>query len=77
MPGGSNADGGITISFEKMNKIALSSDKKIASFQPGHTWFDIYSALEGDNLAVIGGRVSPPRCTVHLLLVCSNPQSGS
>ena len=58
VPGGSNIAGGITVSFEKMGKNALSADKKIASFQPGHTWFDIYSALEGDNLAVIGGRVS-------------------
>ncbi|KAF1847782.1 FAD-binding domain-containing protein [Cucurbitaria berberidis CBS 394.84] len=58
VPGGSNVDGGITISFEKMSKIALSADKKIASFQPGHTWFDIYTALEAENLAVVGGRVS-------------------
>ncbi|KAH9867153.1 hypothetical protein IAQ61_007745 [Plenodomus lingam] len=56
--GGSNIDNGMTISFEKMNQIALSSDTKIASFQPGHTWLDIYSALEKDNLTVIGGRVS-------------------
>ncbi|KAH7066736.1 hypothetical protein BKA63DRAFT_126814 [Paraphoma chrysanthemicola] len=58
VPGGSNIAGGITISFEKLSKIALSSDKKIVSFQPGHTWFDIYSALEKDNVTVIGGRVA-------------------
>jgi hypothetical protein len=57
VPGGSNIEGGITISFEKLSKIALSADKKTVSFQPGHTWFDIYSALEKDNVAVIGGRV--------------------
>lgn len=58
VPGGSNIDGGVTISLEKLNKITLSADKKIASFQPGHTWFDIYTALEKENVAVIGGRVS-------------------
>jgi FAD/FMN-containing dehydrogenase len=57
VPGGSNIDGGITISFEKMGKIALSSDKKIVSFQPGHIWHDIYTALEKDNVTIIGGRV--------------------
>lgn len=58
VPGGSNIEGGITISFEKMSKITLSSDKKTVSFQPGNTWFDIYSTLEKDNVAIIGGRVS-------------------
>ncbi|KAF2026757.1 FAD-binding domain-containing protein [Setomelanomma holmii] len=58
IPGGSNIQGGITISFEKLSKIALSADKKTVSFQPGHTWFDIYTALEKYNVAVIGGRVS-------------------
>jgi FAD/FMN-containing dehydrogenase len=58
VPGGSNVEGGITISFEKLSKITLAADKKAASFQPGHTWFDIYTALEKDNTAVIGGRVS-------------------
>ncbi|KAF3037102.1 hypothetical protein E8E12_006131 [Didymella heteroderae] len=58
VPGGSNIEGGITISFEKLSKITLAADKKSASFQPGHTWYDIYTALEKDNAAVIGGRVS-------------------
>jgi FAD/FMN-containing dehydrogenase len=58
VPGGSNVEGGITISFEKLSKITLAADRKTASFQPGHTWFDIYTALEKDNTAVIGGRVS-------------------
>jgi FAD/FMN-containing dehydrogenase len=40
-----------------MNKIALSTDKKIASFQPGNTWYNIYTTLEKDNVAVLGGRV--------------------
>lgn len=58
VPGGSNIEGGITISFESLRKITLAADKKTASFQPGHTWVDIYTALEKNNTAVIGGRVS-------------------
>ncbi|KAJ4992468.1 FAD binding domain-containing protein [Stagonosporopsis vannaccii] len=58
VPGGSNIDGGITISFEKLDKISLSADKKTASFQPGHTWNDIYTALEQDQVIVVGGRVA-------------------
>ncbi|ORX94635.1 hypothetical protein BCR34DRAFT_499113 [Clohesyomyces aquaticus] len=58
VPGGSNVDGGITVSFEKMNLVSASPDKKTVSFQPGNTWFSVYSALESQNLAVIGGRVS-------------------
>lgn len=41
-----------------MKAIALSSDKATVSIQPGNTWFDIYTALEKDNIAVVGGRVS-------------------
>lgn len=58
VPGGSNVDGGITISFEKMNKISLAADKESASFQPGNTWLNVYTALEKDNTTVIGGRVA-------------------
>ncbi|KAG9199907.1 hypothetical protein G6514_007807 [Epicoccum nigrum] len=58
VPGGSNVDGGITISFEKLNRIVLADDKKTASFQPGNTWFDVYSALEKHNTTIIGGRVA-------------------
>ncbi|KAI5458333.1 hypothetical protein BGZ63DRAFT_515057 [Mariannaea sp. PMI_226] len=56
--GASNIDGGITISFENLNSITLSSDKKTASIQPGNTWQTIYTQLAKSNLAVIGGRVS-------------------
>lgn len=58
VPGGSNIEGGITISFEKMNKTTASSDKKSATFEPGQTWYDVYTKLEKDEVAIIGGRVS-------------------
>jgi FAD/FMN-containing dehydrogenase len=56
--GGSNIDGGITISFENMNKITLSEDKKTVSFQPGNTWLNVYNTLQKDNVTIIGGRVA-------------------
>lgn len=58
VPGGSNVNGGITISFERLNKITLAADKKTASYQPGHRWVDVYTALEKDNVTVVGGRVA-------------------
>lgn len=50
--------GGITVALENMKSITLSSDKKVASIEPGNTWYDVYTQLQGQNLAVIGGRVS-------------------
>ncbi|KAJ4338024.1 hypothetical protein N0V95_008175, partial [Ascochyta clinopodiicola] len=58
VPGGSNTEGGITISFEKLDKISVSANKKTVSFQPGHTWNEIYTALEQEEIIVIGGRVA-------------------
>ncbi|OAG24666.1 FAD-binding domain-containing protein [Alternaria alternata] len=56
--GASNIDGGITVLFERMKQITLSKDKKVASIGPGNLWYDIYTTLAKDNLAVVGGRVS-------------------
>ena len=56
--GASSIQGGITVSFEGMKNMVLSEDRKIASVQPGNTWYDVYHQLEPDNLTVIGGRVS-------------------
>ncbi|KAJ4377188.1 hypothetical protein N0V83_000011 [Neocucurbitaria cava] len=56
--GASSADGGITVTFEKMKQIKLSGDKKIVSIEPGNLWYDIYTTLAADDLAVVGGRVS-------------------
>jgi FAD/FMN-containing dehydrogenase len=67
VPEGSNIEDGITISMEKMNKVAVSADRKTVSFQPGQTWFDIYTALERDNLTIVGGRVSPT-CGIEFVL---------
>jgi hypothetical protein len=56
--GASSVDGGVTVTFEKMKQISLSKDKKIAAIEPGNVWYDIYTALQSENLAVVGGRVS-------------------
>ncbi|KAF2001647.1 Glucooligosaccharide oxidase [Amniculicola lignicola CBS 123094] len=56
--GASSIQGGITVSFKNMKDISLSADKKIASIEPGNTWFDVYTTLQPNNLAVVGGRVS-------------------
>ena len=58
VPGGSNIEGGITISFEKMDKTVASSDRKSATFEPGQTWYDVYTKLEKHEVTIIGGRVS-------------------
>jgi hypothetical protein len=56
--GASSVDGGMTVTFERMKDITLSQDKKIAAIQPGNLWYDIYTNLQNDSLAVVGGRVS-------------------
>ena len=55
--GASSIEGGITVSFENLRSVTLSDDKKVAYVQPGNTWGTVYSALEKDDVAVIGGRV--------------------
>ncbi|CAI6336543.1 unnamed protein product [Periconia digitata] len=56
--GGSNIDGGITVSLENLKQISLSSDKKIAAVGPGNRWIDVYQTLDPDEVTVVGGRVS-------------------
>ncbi|USP78122.1 fad binding domain-containing protein [Curvularia clavata] len=58
VPGGSNIQNGITISFEKMSKTTVSADRKSVTFEPGQTWRDVYSKLAKDNIIIIGGRAA-------------------
>jgi FAD/FMN-containing dehydrogenase len=55
--GAATIEGGITVSFENLKGIKLSSDKKIVAVQPGNTWSDVLAALEKSDVAVVGGRV--------------------
>ncbi|KAF1918568.1 hypothetical protein BDU57DRAFT_547586 [Ampelomyces quisqualis] len=56
--GASSVDGGVTVTFEKMKRIKLSADKKIVAVEPGNLWYDIYTSLQNESLAVVGGRVA-------------------
>jgi FAD/FMN-containing dehydrogenase len=56
--GASSIENGITISMERLNQIVVSSDKTVSDIGPGNHWVDVYSALEKQNLTVVGGRVS-------------------
>jgi FAD/FMN-containing dehydrogenase len=55
--GASNIDGGITVSLERFNKIQALSNS-VATVGAGTRWYDVYTALETSNLAVVGGRAS-------------------
>jgi FAD/FMN-containing dehydrogenase len=55
--GAATIEGGITVSFENLKGIKLSSDKKTVAVQPGNTWSDVLATLEKSDVAVVGGRV--------------------
>ncbi|KAM0717763.1 hypothetical protein Q7P37_006095 [Cladosporium fusiforme] len=52
----SNIQGGVTISFEKLNDISISSDRSIVTLGPGNDWQRVYSYLAEYDLTAIGGR---------------------
>lgn len=56
--GASNSEGGITVAFDQMRGIELAEDKSVVGVEPGNTWYDVYTRLESEGLAVVGGRVS-------------------
>ncbi|PVH99651.1 FAD-binding domain-containing protein [Periconia macrospinosa] len=56
--GGSNIEGGITVSLENLNQISLSEDKNTAAVGPGNRWIDVYQTLDPQGVTVVGGRVS-------------------
>ena len=69
--GASSIEGGITIALEKINQVTLSPDKKTAAIGSGNTWYEVYTQLEGQNLTVIGGRVSAFHRSCFSPLLCS------
>ena len=56
--GGSNIQGGVTIDLARLDQLSLSPGKTETSVGPGLVWYDVYSYLEPQGVAVIGGRVS-------------------
>ncbi|KLJ05581.1 hypothetical protein EMPG_10913 [Blastomyces silverae] len=57
IPGYSNTDGGVLITFSGMKQLELSGDKSFVSVGPGNTWGNVYEYLEPHGLVSLGGRV--------------------
>jgi hypothetical protein len=53
----SSIDGGITVSMERFNQVAVSNDKKYANIGAGNRWVDVYKNIEKSGVSVVGGRV--------------------
>ncbi|RAL65682.1 hypothetical protein DID88_005350 [Monilinia fructigena] len=51
---------GVFISLAKLNHVKLASDKSSVEIGTGNRWTEVYSALDGTNVNVVGGRVSGP-----------------
>lgn len=55
--GAATIEGGITVSFENLKGIRLSSDRKTVAVQPGNDWGDVLTALSTTGVTVVGGRI--------------------
>ena len=55
--GAANIEDGVTIDLGSMRQIVISSDKSTTLVGGGARWFDVYSKLDQQGLAVSGGRV--------------------
>ncbi|CCG85154.1 Predicted protein [Taphrina deformans PYCC 5710] len=51
---------GVFISMVRLKSISLASDKSSVTFGTGNIWSDLYSALDGTDVNVVGGRVTGP-----------------
>ena len=56
--GASNIQGGLTIDLANLNQIQVSQDKTLTHIGAGNRWVNVYSKLDEQQLAVIGGRVA-------------------
>lgn len=56
--GSSNAEAGVTIDLVKLNSIEVANDGTTVRIGAGNVWGDIYTTLEQQGLAVVGGRVA-------------------
>lgn len=50
---------GILISSRNMRTLQLSDDRDTLTIGPGLRWSDVYTALDGTEVTVLGGRGSP------------------
>ncbi|KAH6627469.1 hypothetical protein F5144DRAFT_621651 [Chaetomium tenue] len=51
---------GVHITLKRLNQVDLSEDKKIVTLGFGQGWADVYDALDGTGVSVVGGRVPGP-----------------
>ena len=51
---------GVHITLKRLNQVDLSEDKKIVTLGFGQGWTDVYDALDGTGVNVVGGRVPGP-----------------
>lgn len=55
--GFSSVDGGVLISFNKLNSTTYDPDSQAADIGPGSVWADAVGALEPYGVTVVGGRI--------------------
>lgn len=51
---------GVHITLKRLNQVDLSEDKKVVTLGFGQGWADVYDALDGTGVSVVGGRVPGP-----------------
>ena len=56
--GASNIQDGLTIDLANLNQVEVSQDRTSTNVGAGNRWIDVYSKLEEQQLAVLGGRVA-------------------
>ncbi|KAH8112912.1 FAD-binding domain-containing protein [Phellopilus nigrolimitatus] len=56
-PGFSSTEG-VQIAMTRFNEVVYNADAGTVDIGPGLIWDDVYSALEGYNVSVVGGRVT-------------------
>jgi len=57
-PGFSNINGEVTIDMRGMKEIELREEEGVIRVGAGALWGEVYDAVEGKNLSVMGGRIS-------------------
>ncbi|KAH6839507.1 hypothetical protein B0I37DRAFT_408919 [Chaetomium sp. MPI-CAGE-AT-0009] len=57
---GFSSTAGVHITLKRLNQVHLSEDRKIVTLGFGQGWIDVYDALEGSGVNVVGGRVPGP-----------------
>ncbi|KAM3427061.1 hypothetical protein NHJ13734_009138 [Beauveria thailandica] len=51
---------GVHITLARLKEVRLSPDKSNVTVGLGNSWVDVYKALQGTNVGVVGGRVAGP-----------------